>query len=506
MYKNLIKKNYFLIFIIFSGFPIFFIPNVWDATSFDYGFTINNLSGIESFYKEIGSPFQLIFIYIIFFLKNITNIPHEFLFDFLTVLTLILFSFEIKKYSENVFGLDNEWSNLCAIFAISFPVWHSLVAFNLGLYLVCFYMVLLGYRLFISENLTLKILGIILILFSFSIKSNFSFIIGLSLAHNLILFFNKQPIKKYSLIFIIFLSINSYLIDIKFFSPYGMFDSYNQIKLQSLDIFNLFKHVYNYLTYFIFYLWVPFFYFFILKIFRNNIEFKNLLEKRIIINYFAIIIIFCATIAPYVLVEKTSDLFSFRDYYSRHAYLLSLSFGLFFSILLKKIHDTCATKNIHLFILTLFILQNLLILSIGYYTKIESAVFRYDFVEKLKKVDQPPGGNVQIFSNQIPAVLRSYEVSHLFYKAYGKASWFGSATGKNAIGKDERNIEKNSETLMHILERNDYKTLNILNDYNEECNIVIELTEEIGKFDRIFKIYIWNFRDYFKIKFLKITC
>ena len=59
---------------------------------------------------------------------------------------------------------------------------------------------------------------------------------------------------------------------------------------------------------------------------------------------------------------------------------------------------------------------------------------------------------------------------------------------------------------MHILERNDYKTLHILNDYNEECNIVIELTEEIGKFDRIFKIYILNFRDYFKIKFLKITC
>ena len=59
---------------------------------------------------------------------------------------------------------------------------------------------------------------------------------------------------------------------------------------------------------------------------------------------------------------------------------------------------------------------------------------------------------------------------------------------------------------MHILERNDYKTLNILNDYNEECNIVIELTEEIGKFDRIFKIYILNFRDYFKIKFLKKTC
>ena len=188
---NFIKKNYFIVFVIFSGIPIFFIPTVWDALIFDYGFSTNNLSGTEIFFKNIGSPFQLFFIYLIFFIKKITLIPHEILFDLLTVITLILFSFEIKKYSEIIFKLNNNWSNLCAIFAISFPVWHSLVAFNLGLYLVCFYFVLLGYRLFISESLPIKIIGIIIILFSFSIKSNFSFIIGLCFAHNFRLFLNK---------------------------------------------------------------------------------------------------------------------------------------------------------------------------------------------------------------------------------------------------------------------------------------------------------------------------
>ena len=57
-----------------------------------------------------------------------------------------------------------------------------------------------------------------------------------------------------------------------------------------------------------------------------------------------------------------------------------------------------------------------------------------------------------------------------------------------------------------ILKRSDYKTEFILDDYNERCNIVIQLTNEINKFDRIIKFYIFNFEDYFDIKILKIKC
>ena len=138
--SKLIKDNYFVIFAIISGFPLFFIPNVWDAVMFDYAFKTENLLGVEHFYKEIGSPFQLFFIYIIFFIQKITFLSHEFLFDFFTILILILFSFEVKKYSENVFGFDKPTSNFCAIIAITFPTWHTLVAFNLGLYLTCYYL------------------------------------------------------------------------------------------------------------------------------------------------------------------------------------------------------------------------------------------------------------------------------------------------------------------------------------------------------------------------------
>ena len=497
--NSFIKKNYFIIFVIFSGIPVFFIPNVWDGLIFDYGFIIKNISGIEAFLKEIGSPFQLVFFYLIFFLKKITSISHEFLFDILTVITLILFSFEIKKYSQILFNFDNRWSNLCAIFAISFPVWHTLVAINLGLYLTCFYLALLGYRLFLSENLFIKIIGVIVILFSFSIKSNFSFVIGLSLAHNLRLFLNTQSIKKYSLFFIIFLCVGSYFVNINFFPPYGTFKGYNQIKFQNLDFITSIKNIYNYLTFFIFYLWIPAFYFFILKLKKRNIEFKNLFKKKAIGDYLVVIIIFVASIGPYILLNKSSDLFFFSDYQSRHAYLLAVSFGLFFSILLKKINDIYNIRKIYLLILTFFILQNLFILSVGYYTKVESALFRYDFIEKLKKIEEPPGGNVQIISSHAPGYLRYYEVNYLFYKAYGKASWWGSTHYNQELIENVKVPER-------LLKSSDYRTWNILSDYNQQCNIVMQLTNEINKFDRIFKYYILNFKDYFKIKVLKIDC
>ena len=289
--KIFIKKNYFLFFIIFSGFPLFFIPNLWDGTIIDYAFTTKNLSGITSWFQETSSDFQLIILYLIFFLEKITYIPHEFLFDFFTIITLILFSFECKKYSEIIFGFGNKWSNLCAIFVICFPVWHSLVAFNLGLYLICYYLALLGYRFFVSKKLFIKIFGILLILFSFSQKSNFSFVIGLCLAHNLMLFFNGQKLKKYSLPFIIILCISSYFIYNFFFPPYGLYEIYNTVKFFELSLSNTIENILNYLSFFIYYLWIPIIYILTLKFFQDDIcthlyfDSFDLLTQKILFYY-----------------------------------------------------------------------------------------------------------------------------------------------------------------------------------------------------------------------------
>ena len=99
----------------------------------------------------------------------------------------------------------------------------------------------------------------------------------------------------------------------------------------------------------------------------------------------------------------------------------------------------------------------------------------------------------------MPGYLRHYEVSYYFFKAYGQASWWGK------VIRDGK-IKKNLKPDEIILKGDNYKTEFILDDYNQQCEIVMQLTNEVDKFDRIFKFYIFNFRDYFKIKVLKVSC
>ena len=109
-----------------------------------------------------------------------------------------------------------------------------------------------------------------------------------------------------------------------------LFDGYNQVILKNLDFFALVKNVYNYLTFFVFYLWIPIFYLLILKFKGQNIKFRSLFEKKDIINYFAILIIFASSIAPYLLTNKSNDLFFFTEYMDRHAFLLASEFWYIF--------------------------------------------------------------------------------------------------------------------------------------------------------------------------------
>ena len=91
-----------------------------------------------------------------------------------------------------------------------------------------------------------------------------------------------------------------------------MFDGYNQVKLENINLFSLIKNIYNYLTFFIFYLWIPIIYFFILKFKKKNIKLQTLSERKIIGDYFAIIIILGSSITPYLLLNKSTDLFFFN--------------------------------------------------------------------------------------------------------------------------------------------------------------------------------------------------
>ena len=113
-------------------------------------------------------------------------------------------------------------------------------------------------------------------------------------------------------------------------------------------------------------------------------------------------------------------------------------------------------------------------------------------IQELKAYDPIPKGNVQFIGKNIPADLRTYELSYLLYKAYNIAGWWSTP-----FHVDE--ITEPPPVLM-----NEYAALFIFNEYKYECNIYINIKNDLKLIERLKQFYIFNYKKYYNIdKILK---
>jgi hypothetical protein len=475
---------------------------MWDGSDFDHAFTTGSLEIINIWAFENSNEFFLVPIYFLYFLKKFFNINHEFLFDIFTIIFYLLFCFEIKKICKYLLNLDNYYCNICAAVAATFPIWESLVAIHLGLYIFAFYLVLIGHRIYIKKKIIFKILGIILILFSFTVKSNFSFIVGLSLAHTLKLYFIDNKNNYINFIIILLIAVLCFIINQKFFPPHGFFADNNAIFIKDLSLVKIFTGLLNYFSFFAVYSWIPLIVFFYFKLW-NKFTYK-IFKKELLLIVIIILLFFAAT-TPYILINKYSDIFFFRDFMSRQAFLLTIPFSLFFTLFFHFIGKFLKKKIVGLIILT-FIVQSLFISSIKYYFKVEASIFRENLVLQLKVFNQPASGFIK-FKNEEGAYFNDYElenyfpghrlriaeITNIFYKAYNKESWLPFIP-----------LAKNKQ----IVDFEKYKIFFKARDFNYKKPCIIEITFEnnLDLLSRITKIYIFNYKKYFLIKSIKEIC
>ena len=504
-----LNDNYFIyIILLFVLLPLNYIPQLWDGVSISYAFETGNLSGIEISLTEVGRYIHLYFFYFINFLTKYTTLTPEIIFDNLTIVFLILFCIEVKKYSEFFFNLEKKWSNFAALFVAIFPVWHTLVAFDLGTYLSSFYFLLFGYRNFIKNKKINSYIGLLFVILSFEIQSNLSFVIGLAIV-NLILYRLKvvSYFSYFKFILIVLCTIIYYLIRKFYFPSVGLESGGYPINLENLsfEYFNkngLVQNIFNYSTYLLTFIWIPIL-FYLNLIFLNK---KYFLINKIKINvnsfykyfskYILLLILSAFAVFPYLLLGKSSSIFYLGDYYQRHAFLLAPISGIFFASMfrdLSLINNLKHKVNLKIYLI-IFVLINLTLLNYGNYRKLESHFFRENLVVQLKEIGSIPRGNVELVGKNIPADLRPYEISYIFYKAYNLAGWWGKIS----------NSLTSSEPPQVILKKEGYSTHSILNDYKNECSIYVYLKNDLKKIDRIKKFYILNYRKHYNIdKILK---
>lgn len=496
-FRNL-KKNYFIFsIIIFILIPLGYLPQLFDGVLIDYAYKSGNIDAIEFWYKDAIRYSHFYIIYLVNIFSKITLLPHEFFLDLFSVLFLILYCLETKKIAKLIFNLNEKYCNLAAFFTSIFPVWHTLAAFNISQYLFSFYCVLFGYRNFISNNPTKIFVGFIFIILSFDVESSLSFIIGLSFVHLLLNKKNKiSNIAPSKVIFIFCLCFIYYIFKTSFFPTTGYWASYNNINfslLSNLSVNRIVTNIFNYSTFLFIFIWIPFFYYFKI-IFKKITTIKKIKKYNLFYNeYFLLILLSAFAIFPYVLLNKSSTIFYLADFYQRHAFLLAPIFGIFFAKLFSDMEKVNFDKKkiIFNFYLFFFISINLVLLSYGSIRKIEAHHFKNNLITEFKKYGAIPKGDVQIISKNYPADLRSFEISYILYKAYNKTAWWGFMASK----PEERKPIKVQG--VSILDKKEYRKLNIIGDYFYECKSYIYLKNDLNKLNRLRKLYVINYKNYF---------
>ena len=509
-YFRKLNENYYIYTIlIFIFIPLNFIPPLFDGVMFDYSYEIGDITGLELWYKEMSRHAHLLIIYFVYFLTKYTQLSAEIFIDNLTIIFLILFCIEVKKYSKLLFHLENKWCNLAALFTSIFPVWHTLVAFDVNLYLISIYFLFFGYRNFIKKKKISILIGIVFIILSFDLQTNLSFIVGLAIVHLLLNNANNTNFfSAYKLIIIIVICVAYYFIKQLYFPTSGQWVGYHTIRwgdfAENIISIKLIKNILNYSTYLFLYLWIPLiFVLHLLFINKNNFPkikliFMQKFSFKCITNYLLLIILSGFAIFPYLLANKSSSILYLSDYYQRHAFLLAPISGMFFSILFRDMAKiNCLQNKVNLnFYLIIFIGIHLILLNYGNYRKAESYLFRKNLINELKAFGPIPKGYVQFIGKNFPADLRLYEVNHLLYKAYNIAGWRGST---NSSGIGSTNLSEPYSELLFIESDKRYSIQFISNEYKYECNTYIYLKNDLKKYERLKKFYIFNYEKNYNI-------
>ena len=241
MKLKITNENYYIYVILFFLFiPLNFVPQLFDGVIIEYAFRVEDLDALKLWYLERARQFHLLIILIIDFLTTYTFLKPEIIFDGFSIIVLILFCNEVKKYSNFLFGLEKKWCNFAALFAAIFPVWHVLVDFDISSYLISIYFLLFGYRNFVSDKIYKNFIGLVFIILSFNVDSNLLFVIGLSTIHLIINFnkLNNSPPFSFSKLLVVFIAVlGFYFARDKYFPPFGHFEGYNNFDFNSISRF-----------------------------------------------------------------------------------------------------------------------------------------------------------------------------------------------------------------------------------------------------------------------------
>ena len=458
------KKVIFIIF-FFHSFLLFINQN-WDGVIIDQSFLEKDLSKTKDWYFESSRHFQFYIIKILFYVKLFLNLPNNLIFSLFSIFTIILLSFELVFFFKKNFNPDLEILNFVFLLTAFFPVWQSLTSFNLSTYLFCIFLTMLGYRLLSEKFFLIRILGIILIFSSFSIESNFAFVLGLVICEQLIIFLNNKKISKKKFGLILGIVLIGYLENSILNPPINSYSGYNSLSsIYDRNIEDILISLSDLFSFFLFFLPVPLIFLFLLKL--NFKDFLNLFKKII-----PVLILIIIVKIPYIIVNRSADIFYFSGFESRHNYLLSVGMVCLIGIILSEIKKN--NKILFSNLKKLILFQSLILLMLMYFIKLNYSIINENIANTLKKNLKPESEYIFLVTKYLD--LRSYEMDHILYKLYKEKKWNSRIVRPSELNNIAKEIKDNNK-----------------------CVTIYKIENELSTKDILLKLYIFNQKKYFNL-------
>ena len=395
-YEEAMFSRRFLIAFLLAGLPLLLLPiDFWDGRLLDYALTSGDLTGLRAWLTADRWGGYYHAAETLHGFLQATGLPYLPVAHSLQLLFLLGIAYETYRYALGMFRMEPSQARFAALLCLFFPAWHVLAASWLLSYLACVWLALIGYRLLSGAFAPL---GMVLLLASLQLNSNFTFLIGLALADRALARGRGEAIRisdRLRWSGVIAGSVAAFLA-VTFLLPRDTSMTSNEPFASPYPLFYI-KALLHFAAW-------P------LAVAVLALATPRRLKHELL----AILILFTAIAAPYVTVLKAPELTDLSDWSMRHAMLLAMPLSVFAAF-------ASGDRSLARLLCFIAFATPYLMAQHGHY---ERAQRELALIAELKLHDAPPPGFVSLRMDDMHEIaIRGYEVQWLLWRAYGTLSW-----------------------------------------------------------------------------------
>lgn len=417
------------------GVPLLLSPfDYWDGRIMYYALDTHQDIGVREWFFTSGWIIQYYIFAAVQRLDDLTGLHGLWFFRLIILASVCGLIYEAARFYRETLRLPASWAGLGAMVVALFPAWNVFVASSvIFIYIMCSWLVLLALRLLHQSSCIQMAFGVVVLLISFQLNSNFIFAMALAAVYLLAGWLEARRMNVagfWRFAGICALSVGAYLLLKSLFTPSGLYEGYNQMHLpHSLkEVLKLAVELLRYCQYPLLvaavllggYVGLR-----VLGIAKRAVAPEKLTWPLLWPIAASLMLLFAAML-PYVIVGKPADLRAIMvDWNPRHTFLMAMPLGLFMASFGRLLSHRLAVSW-RSFAPAFAVLVILLVMQqASFWHKLARGAYEAGMIAALAKETPPPAGLVKVIAPQMPAArLRYYESNWLFAMAYGREAWF----------------------------------------------------------------------------------